>query len=249
MREYDIRDGIAITRDIIWVGFPEAGSRLVCNPYLLVDAEEAVLFDPGSIPDFPVVMRKIVDIVNPSAISTLVLSHQDPDVCGNLAVVEDVIERADLRIVAHLNTIRLVQHQAPRSAFYSIEEHDSRLTLRSGRVLEFLHVPFLHSPGAIVTYDRQTKSLFSGDLFGAIDGTWTPFVGDGFPGNMKAFHQAYMPSNALLRAGLERLEALDIERILPQHGSVIEGEQVRVAIDYLKALPCGADLTGAGGPG
>ena len=37
-----------------------------------------MLFDPGSIPDFPRVMRKIIDLVNPRDISWIVTSHQDP---------------------------------------------------------------------------------------------------------------------------------------------------------------------------
>lgn len=242
MIKNDSNDNIAITRDIFWVGFYENSSKLHCNPYLIVDEDEAVLFDPGSIPDFPVIMRKVIDLVNPNTISLVVTSHQDPDVCGNLAIVEDVIERSDLRIAAHTNTIRLIQHQALKSEFYPVEKNDYKITLKSGRILEFLFVPFLHSPGAIVTYDTKTRSLFSGDIFGAISEDWDIFAGKGFPENMASFHQAYMPGNKHLKAAMERFEKLDIDRILPQHGSVIEGAQVQQAIDFLKQLPCGLDL-------
>lgn len=242
MRYHDENEAIAITREIHWVGFHEKSTKLHCNPYLLIDDEEAVIFDPGSIPDFPVIMRKIIDLLNPSQISLIVTSHQDPDVCGNLAVVEDVIERDDLRIAAHINTIRLIQHQAIKSEFYPVDRNDFKITLKSGRVLEFLFMPFLHSPGAIVTYDPKSKSLFSGDIFGAMPEEWTIFADKGFPENMASFHQAYMPSNAHLRKAMERFEKMDIERILPQHGSVIEGDQIRVAINYLKELKCGLDL-------
>lgn len=242
MKRYDSNDTIAITRDIHWVGFYEQSSKLHCNPYLLIDEEEAVIFDPGSIPDFPVIMRKVIDLVNPNQISLVVASHQDPDVCGNLAIVEDVIEREDLKIAAHTNTIRLIQHQALTSEFYPVEKNDYSLSLKSGRTLKFLFVPFLHSPGAIVTYDTKSKSLFSGDIFGAISEDWDLFAGKGFPENMQSFHQAYMPANTHLKQAMERFEAMDIDRICPQHGSVIEGDQVQVAIDYLKQLPCGLDL-------
>jgi flavorubredoxin len=59
---------------------------------------------------------------------------------------------------------------------------------------------------------------------------------------MTGFHQAYMPSNTILRPAMEHLETMDIQCILPQHGSVIEGEDVKRAIDFLKELPCGIDL-------
>jgi flavorubredoxin len=59
---------------------------------------------------------------------------------------------------------------------------------------------------------------------------------------MDAFHQAYMPSNKNLKQCMEKLEKYNIERILPQHGSVIEGDNVQIAMDHLKQLPCGVDL-------
>lgn len=208
----------------------------------MIDDEDVVLFDPGSVPDFPLVMRKVIDLVDPHEISLIVASHQDPDVCGNLAVV---VENDSLRIAAHINTLRLIQHLGLKSQFYPVEQNDYRISLKSGRVLEFIPVLYLHAPGAIMAYDHKTKSLFSGDIFGAVNPDWTLFAGGGFPENMKSFHQTYMPSNAILRPAMERLETMRIECILPQHGSVIEGDQVQVAIDYLKNLPCGIDLTRA----
>ena len=101
MHTIDYDGPVAITRDIHWVGRHEHGLELHCNPYLLLDDDTAVLIDPGSIPDFPVVMRKIIDLTSPQLISLIVASHQDPDVCSNLAVVEDVIERPDL----HTDTV------------------------------------------------------------------------------------------------------------------------------------------------
>ena len=242
MVKTNIDNAIAITREIYWVGFFEKTSRLQCNPYLLIDGTDAVLFDPGSIPDFPKVMRKVIDLINPNQITWIVVSHQDPDVCGNLAVVEDVIDCPDLRIAAHLNTVRLIQHLGLRSEFYVVEQPGALLTLRSGRVLRFLHLPYLHSPGAMVTHDQKSGVLFSGDLFGALSKDGNLFSHDGFPHSMDSFHQAYMPSNQVLRAGLARLESLAIKMILPQHGCVIEGADVALAIEHLKQLPCGIDL-------
>jgi flavorubredoxin len=116
------------------------------------------------------------------------------------------------------------------------------LTLKSGRVLEFLFAPYLHSPGAIVTYDPKTRSLFTSDIFGAVSKDWSLFASGDYLGPMKDFHQLYMPCNRILKAFMERLLQLDIDRILPQHGSVLEGDQVRDAINYLMELPCGVDL-------
>lgn len=245
MREERLDEPIAVTKDIYWVGTHDPAAQLHCNPYLLLDEDEAVLFDPGSIPDFPVVMRKVIDLVRPAEISCVVASHQDPDVCGNLAIVEDVIERADLRVVAHSRTVRLIRHLGLRSELWACDEHKNELVLKSGRVLKFLPTPYLHAPGAIVTYDTQTRSLFTSDLFGGLtlaSQKWTLFARGDFLPTLTPWHQEYMPSGGLLRHCMERLESLAIDRILPQHGSILEGGQVKMAIEHLKNLRCGDDL-------
>ncbi len=238
----DYDSPVAVTRDIHWVGFYDEAAHLHCNPYLLIDDEDIVLVDPGSIPHFPVVMRKVMELVNPEDITHVVVQHQDPDVCGNLAVVEDVINRNDLQIVTHTSTARLIRHLGLRSAFYLVDEHDYRLELKSGRELRFLFTPYLHSPGAIVTYDVRSRSLFTSDIFAAISKDWSLFAEGDFLSPMDPFHQHYMPSNRILKHCMERFEKLDLERVLPQHGSILEGGDIARAIEHLKALPCGIDL-------
>lgn len=243
MPKVDYNNAVSILRDTFWVGFYDEEADLHCNPYLLIDDNDAVLIDPGSIPHFSTVMRKIIDIINPMDISTIIVNHQDPDVCGNMAVVESLIERRDLKIAMHSSITRLIRHYGVASDFYVVDEHDNKLTLESGRVLEFIHAPFLHSPFALMTYDVNNKTLFSGDLFGALSRDWSLFAKDNFLEPMEAWHKMTMPCNQVLRKCMERLEKLDIERILPQHGSVLEGDNVKKAIAHLKELKCGIDLT------
>lgn len=243
-RELDT--AVAVTRDVFWVGRHDPETALHCNAYLLVDEQDVVLIDPGSIPDFHVVMRKVLDVVDASEVTLVVASHQDPDVCGNLAVVEEVL-RTDIKVVATPNTIRLIRSLGVRSPFYDVEENGHRLVLNSGRELEFIPTPFLHSPGAMITYDAKTRTAFTSDLFGGLSKSWELFAGAGFLEAMTAFHQLYMPSNALLAPCMTGLSERNFERICPQHGSILEGPQVAQAIEHLKALRCGADLAGLPG--
>lgn len=236
-------DAIPVTRDIHWVGFYDKEAELHCNPYLMIDQDEAILFDPGSIPHFSIVMRKVIDLINPAVISHIVCHHQDPDVCGNLAVIEDVISRNDLKIVAHPKSIRLIRHYGVRSEFFDIAASDFELKLKSGRQLKFLQTPFLHAPGAFATLDTSTNSLFSCDLFGAVSKEWMLFNDKDILNKMRTFHELYMPSNNVLKSCMHKLRKLDIKRILPQHGSVLENTQVNEAIDFLETLPCGIDLS------
>jgi flavorubredoxin len=118
-----------------------------------------------------------------------------------------------------------------------------RFRLASGRVLEFLFTPYLHSPGAIATYDAKTRSLFTSDIFGALSTeSWSLLAQGDFLKPMTLWHQTYMSSGRALADCMDRFAALDPMRILPQHGSVLEGDQIRQAMNYLRNLPCGFDL-------
>lgn len=227
---------------IFWVGFYEDTTKLQCNPYLLVDGDDVVFFDPGSIPDFPRVMRKVLEVVRPDKITWVVTSHQDPDVCGCLGVLEEVVENPALKIAAHINTVRLIQHLGLNSEFYPVEQNDYQIKLKSGRRLDFIFLPYLHSPGAIATFDHETGTMFTGDLFGAISKPEDIYSAENFPENLRDFHQAYMPSNQVLQRGLDKLAAYPIQQILPQHGVIIVKDQIAAAFAYLRELPCGTDL-------
>ena len=48
-----------IVEQIYHVGDLKIQNGLECNPYLLIDGEEAVLFDPGSRLDFEAVLENI----------------------------------------------------------------------------------------------------------------------------------------------------------------------------------------------
>ena len=55
---------VEIAEGIYWVGFYDAQSGLHCNPYLIVDHDEALVIDGGSRPDFVTVMMKIMQLVH-----------------------------------------------------------------------------------------------------------------------------------------------------------------------------------------
>nr|CRH05341.1 Protein of unknown function [Candidatus Magnetococcus massalia] len=246
MQSFDYNGPVPVTDDIIWVGYHDEEASLHCNTYLLLDGDEVILIDPGSIPYFPVIARKIIEVVEPQRISTIIVTHQDPDVCGNLPVMEDVVERSDLIIVAHPTTTWLIKYYGVKSQLVPVDEIGYRVITEKGRILEFIPTPYLHSPGAACVYDHQTRTLFTSDLFGGVDEEgdgWSLFAPSNYMEMMEPWHQSTMPNNHTLRRGMEILQQYDVARICPQHGSVIEGEErVKQAIALLKELPCGLDL-------
>ncbi|MFA7196749.1 MAG: response regulator [Anaerovoracaceae bacterium] len=230
---------VEIASGIYWVGGISSNQGLQCNPYLLVDGTEAVLIDPGSILDFEAVWKNVCSLISPDRIRYVILHHQDPDLASSVPLFEKKGCRFEL--VTHWRTKTLVRYYGVVSDFYIINSHGNQLTLASGRTLSFLPAPYLHFPGAVMTYDARTQTLFSGDLFGAFSGEWALEASEDYMERMKSFHEHYMPSREVLQPVMESLLALPISLIAPQHGSLIR-KDIRSHIKALRDLECGSFL-------
>ncbi|MDX9784982.1 MAG: response regulator [Spirochaetia bacterium] len=232
-------EAIALGGGYYWVGSSSLAGDLACNPYLLVEEGEGVLFDPGSVLDVEEVMAAAASVLPLEKIRYVVLHHQDPDLAAAVPAMEAAGMSFD--IVTHWRTWSLLRYYGIKSDAYLVDEHGYSLRLESGRMLQFIPTPYLHFPGAIATYDRQTKFLLSSDLFGAFSKTWSLYAGEGYMEAMKRFHEHYMPSNDVLRPTMELISCLELEAILPQHGSIIK-ENIPSYVDALKNLECGLAL-------
>ena len=232
---------VEVAQGIYWMGSHDPKEPFQGNPYLLVDGQEAVLFDPGGVLNYSRVAEKVFSIVEPAQISHVVLHHQDPDLCACLPLLEQVIDHGKMKIITHSMTSILIRYYGIKSEFFLVDKNAYTLRLKSGRILRFLLTPFCHFPAAIVTYDEQEKILFSSDLFGGISSDRSLFARQGYEKQMQTFHAGYMASTRHLSAVMETIARLDLAMILPQHGSIISREMIPLCIDFLKKLPCGID--------
>jgi len=234
---------VEIAENIFWVGFHERISNFHCNPYLIVSGNEAVLIDSGSRPDFAVVMMKILRTgISPEQITTLIYQHSDPDLCGSMPNMIDLCRNPKLTILSEKNSIIFISYyieKEQQSLLRSIEDIGFEFTFGEGRVLKFFNTPYAHSAGSFVTYDEQTKTLFSSDIFGSFSQKWSLYIDlkedchtcndylhcmnnrDDCPiPDILEFHKKVMPSEKALRYAMDIFRKLDIEMIAPQHGSI-----------------------------
>jgi flavorubredoxin len=255
---------ISIAEGVYWIGFYEEQTSLHCNPYLIIEGEDAVVIDSGSRAHFPIVMMKILMAgINPKNIKALVYQHYDPDLCGSMSNMVDICENEDLLILSHsfnalfLNSYLEKQHQ---HFIYNMDGKGYRFSL-NGRELEFYHTPYCHTPGSFVTYDKKTGTLFTSDLFGSFSEEWDLFLD--FKNScfnctdidrpcperycplddIARFHKQLMPSGKAVRHALSGIKEIDARILAPQHGSVIRGQKaIDLVISMLESLEgIGAD--------
>jgi flavorubredoxin len=226
---------------IFWLGIDNE-TAFRCNVYLIKSGDEALIIDPGSREFFEKVKQRALEVVSLENIKGLILCHQDPDVSASMIDWLDL--KDDLIIYSSDRTNVLLPHYGREDYTYVSINNLKTFTFKTGHELEFIEAPFLHFSGAFTTYDKTSKYLFSGDIWAALDIEWTLVVQDfeQHISNMNLFHIDYMASNIAARGFVEKIDKKEIEAILPQHGSIINRNYVRDAIEYLRELKCGTDI-------
>ncbi len=235
---------IEIAPGVWWVGCRLPDDRFQCHSYYLREGDQGVLIDPGSPLTIETTLAKVASIDGLEAIRYLVCHHSDPDIAASLPLLSQRLERPDVQVVTEWRAQALLHHYGHRFSYYLVEQNGWRLPLTPERSLEFQLTPYLHFPGAIVSYDTATQVLFSSDLFGGFVPDSSVLICDDVDmivRNTAPFHQHYMPSTELLAAGLTRIQQRwsAIALIAPQHGHLVPAALVEPVIERIKRLQCG----------
>ncbi len=226
---------------IYWLGIPEH-TVFRSNTYLLKSGDQALIIDPGHRAYFERVHARAKQVISPEQISGIVLCHQDPDVAASIIDWLQLYPR--LKILTTPRTHVLLPYYGHSKYNWHDISANSTFSFANGFKLQFIEAAFLHFAGAVASYDEKSGYLFSGDVWAAIQLDWTLVI-DNFANHAQSldlFHREYMSSNIACRGFVEKLAPLQINAILPQHGSIIDSPDVKAAIHYLQTLKCGTDL-------
>lgn len=218
------------------------------NQFLIIDDEQSALIDPGGNLTYSRLYIHAGRYITVKELTYVIASHQDPDVAAS---VNKWLVGTSCKVVIARVWERFLPHfLAPGN--YSDERvvtiPDEGMNIVLGRnVLKALPAHFLHSVGNFQFYDPVSKILFSGDVGASVGGEGDPEepVADfdaHIPG-MLPFHQRYMVNNKVCRLWANMVRGLELEWIVPQHGSPFKGQQmIAKFIDWIDSLECGTDL-------
>lgn len=202
--------------------------------YLIIDDSGSILIEPGNLSDFKQIYDDLKSLIDPKTIRYVVISHPDPDLTASLPLFDKLL--GTYEVITEWRTKGVLSSYDLNLSFYLTKENHNQIKLESGRELLFIPTPFAHYAGSFMTYDKLSRILFSGDIFGAIYHPSKIFADDDYIEPMSIFHENYMPSSDFLRPVMKQLLNMDIKLIAPQHGALIKNGMIEKVILYLHNL-------------
>ena len=132
-------------------------------------------------------------------------------------------EYPDVKLVGNTKTFVMLEE------YFGTDFADRRVVVGDGDAislgrheLRFMFAPMVHWPEVMVTYDAFTKTVFSADgfgKFGALD------VEEPWDDEARRYYIGIVGKyGKQVDAALKKLSALQIERVCPLHGPVLEGD-------------------------
>ena len=131
----------------------------------------SMIFDPGTKLDMADLMVFLKDQIGGlENLEMIFLSHQDPDLTSNTPMVMANAKKSLL--ITSVDTWRLVKmYGIPQNRVFTTESFDSDTVnvKKTPLKIQFIPAPFCHFKGAMMTYDHESRVLFTGDFFSGVN--------------------------------------------------------------------------------
>ncbi|UZQ84817.1 FprA family A-type flavoprotein [Thermoclostridium stercorarium] len=170
MKKLKIADGIHMLTmnvdDILFEGIWEIANGVTLNSYIVQGEKTAIIDGVIGWDGVPETLYKNMEEigVDPKSIDYLIVNHMEPDHSGWISNFRKI--KDDFTVICTEKAARMVKTFYDEDRVRIVKEGDT-LDLGRGKVLSFHPVPNVHWPDTMYTYERDTKTLFSCDMFGA----------------------------------------------------------------------------------
>ena len=188
------------------------------NSYLILD-EKVALMDTVDIRGVDGWLQNMERELNGRKIDYIVVQHMEPDHSGALSHVLD--RYPDAVVVGNAKTFLFI------SQFFEIDLSGRTLEVKEGdtlnlgsHTLQFIMAPMVHWPEVMVTYESTEKLLFSADAFGKFGALDTEE--DWACEARRYYFNIVGKYGASVQALLKKAAKLEISKILPLHGPILE---------------------------
>ncbi|MBO7721610.1 MAG: FprA family A-type flavoprotein [Kiritimatiellae bacterium] len=190
------------------------------NSYLVKDVKTAV-FDTVDARFGDEWLKNVKAELGGAAVDYLIVQHMEPDHSANIA--RFAAEYPEATIVASSQAFTMMKQ------FFGDDYSGRRMVVKEGDVLStgrhefvFVTAPMVHWPEVIVTYDKTDKTLFSADGFGKF-GANDVEDPEGWDCEARRYYIGIVGKyGQQTQTLLKKVAGLEIKRILPLHGPVID---------------------------
>jgi anaerobic nitric oxide reductase flavorubredoxin len=241
---------VEIRPDVFWIGvndrttdlfegiWPISKEGVSYNSYLVNDRKKAVI-DLAKAFKSDSFFGQIEQVTSLASIDYLVVNHMEPDHTGIINTFRKINPR--VVILGTPKTKKMLESFYQLTA--DIREVADGETLSLGRhTLRFHHIPFVHWPETMATFDETARVLFSCDAFGSYGALKGAIFDDectDFDFYLKEAVRYFVNiiakfTGPVLKA-IEKLAPLPIEVIAPSHGLVFR-KNPGLIVDLYKKL-------------
>ena len=191
------------------------------NSYVVLGAEKTAVMDTVDARFFGQWSENVAAALAGRAPDYLVVQHMEPD---HSACIARFLEASpSTTVVSSAQAFRMMKN------FFGTEFEGRRVVVKEGdsidlggHVLSFVAAPMVHWPEVIVTYDAPAKTLFSADGFGKF-GANDVEDPEGWDCEARRYYFGIVGKyGAQVQALLKKASGLEIERILPLHGPMLQ---------------------------
>ena len=218
-----------ITEDIFYVGVNDHITDLfegqykvphgmAYNSYVILDEKTAV-FDTVDHRFSSEWLSNLDSVLNGKNPDYIIIQHMEPDHSSSL---EDFIKKyPNAKIIATPKAFDMMNAFFPNldiSQKTVAAENGGSFSLGKHE-LSFIYAPMVHWPEVMLTYDKTSKSLFSADAFGKFGALDTE---EDWACEARRYYFGIVGKyGAQVQALLKKAAALEIERICPLHGPIL----------------------------
>jgi len=240
---------IEVKPGIYWIGvndrttdlfeglWPIMNEGVSYNAYVIT-GEKNVLVDATKDMTGDLLLDQIAEVVDPAALDYIVINHMEPDHTGVLRTLRRIAP--PVKILATARAKKLLAN------FYQISDNvhfvaNGEVLNLGSHELQFYHVPMLHWPETMVTFEASQKVLFSCDAFGGY-GALRGAIFDDQCDNLGFYESEALRYYANIVAlfpkpvlkAIAKLADVPIDVIAPSHGLVWRKHPERIVSLYKK---------------
>ena len=187
------------------------------NSYVIKDDLIAV-FDTVDQHFFDEWIKNVKEVLGKDKPHYLIVQHMEPDHSANIMKFLEVYP--DTFVIGNAKTFKMMDQFFHAEIKHKLVVNDMDTLNLGSHTLTFVFAPMVHWPEVMVTYDDKEKTLFSADgfgKFGALD------VEEDWACEARRYYIGIVGKyGAQVQALLKKAATLDIQRICPLHGPVLD---------------------------